>query len=460
MTTSIEDTLRDMLRERAGDIATVPTRLTHLARDADFEPDEEVLDARPTRHSAWLLAAAVALIVAVAGAIIGIRQLGSRDTRPAAPNSTSSPSTRTASPRPSRTQDALPAAALVCTASLPAAWQAALASPPSAEGAQSATPLQVLPNGDVLVARDFGQGRPRDLAIISPGKAPRSIFSVPDPQELNVQNAQITGHWLIVGVGAHPRPQKHTIPGDSPMPNVVHLYVIDLRTGDHKQIASTTLLDGSSGGRTINLATVLDGKVYWDVRVRYGSPTGVIRSYDPVTGETRTVYSGEMGYLVSSAAGIGTGSAGQVYVRASLPSIVAANLSRRYPLTVATDGTSFAWEIAPRELAWWRPGLSKPHYLRLRQPAGLGSIVVSGQYVMTVDGGAVIDVQTSAAASYSGSPQNAPASRLLSFGTTARGQWVAALDLDGEEHWQNGYWVERPTQVARFGTTSLPDLHC
>ncbi|HEU5005349.1 MAG TPA: hypothetical protein VFT67_00175, partial [Jatrophihabitantaceae bacterium] len=71
MSTTLETALRDMLQERAGDIEAVPARLTHLERDADFEPDEEVLDARPTRHSAWLLAAAVALVVAVAGAIIG-----------------------------------------------------------------------------------------------------------------------------------------------------------------------------------------------------------------------------------------------------------------------------------------------------------------------------------------------------------------------------------------------------
>lgn len=462
MSTSLETALRDTLRERAGDIESVPARLTRLDDHAEFELGDELLDARPARHSTWLLAAAVALIVAVAGAIIGIRQLGSHDARPATPNSitpTTTPTNTSPSPSPSSSPNAADVP-LACKATLPDAWRSAMSSEPSAEGAQSATPLQVLPNGDVLVARDFGQGRPRDLAIVSPGKAPRSIFSVPDPQVLDVQSAAISGNWLMVSVGAHPRPEKGTIPGDSPMPNVVHLYVIDLRTGDQKQIASTTLLDGSRGGRTINLAVVLDGKVYWDVRSRYASPTGVIKSYDPATGQTHTVYSGKMGYLVSSPAGIGTGSAGQAYVHAALPSVVRANLSPQYPLTVATDGAAYVWEIAPHELAWWQPGLAKPRYLRLRQPADFGSMVLSGKYVMTVQGGEVIDVATGAAADHSASTQNAPFRQLLAFGTVSYGRWIAALDLVDGGHWQNGYWVDRPAQLAEFDTSTLPDLHC
>jgi len=460
MSATLETAVRDMLRERATDIDAVPARLTRLDRDADFGPEEELLDARPARSSAWLLAAAVALIVAVAGAVIGIRQLSSHDTRPAAPNPTSSPSTPTATPRPSHTHSALPRAALVCRAQLPAAWQAAFASTPSAEGAQSATPLQVLPNGDVLVARDFGQGGPRDLALVSAGRAPRSIFSVPDPQELNVQSAGISGNWLMVSVGAHPRPRKGTIPGDSPMPNVLHLYVIDLRNGARKQIASTTLLDGRTGGRTINLAVMLDGKVYWDVRSRYSSRSGVIKSYDPATGRTVTVYSGDMGYLVSSAGGIGTGSKGQTYVRASLPPTVRDAVSAQYPLTVATDGRAYAWEVAPRELGWWQPGMTTPRYLRLREPAGFGSMVVSGRYVMTVQGGEVIDLATGAAAAYPAAAPRAPGLSWLSFGTTSYGATVAGLDFVGGGHWQDGYWVDSPAQVTRFDTSSLPVLHC
>jgi hypothetical protein len=244
------------------------------------------------------------------------------------------------------------------------------------------------------------------------------------------------------------------------MPNVVHLYVVDLRDGSRTEIAASPVVNGVHGGRTINLAAVLNGKVYWDVRRTYASPTGVIKSYDPATRRTAPTYSGTMGYLVSSAAGIGTGSAGQVYVRAPLPPVVRANLSARYPLTVATDGRAYVWEVAPRVLAWWQPGLAKPRYLRLREPAGFGSIVLSGQYVMTVQGGEIIDVATGAAAHYPNSTRKAPSGQLMQIGTLAHGRWVAELDLAGKAHWQNGYWVDRPAQLAEFDTSTLPDLHC
>lgn len=456
MSTPLDTALRDMLNERAGDIDTLPARLTRLDGHAAFELEDELLTGDSMHRSTWLLAAAVALVVAVAGAIIGIRQLGDHDTPPATSNSIA-PTKPTPSPSKSPIAADVP---LACKATLPDAWQTAIGAAPSAEGAQSAAPLQVLPNGDVLVARDFGQRQSRDLAIISPGKTPRSIFSVPDPQLLNVQSAGISGNWLMVSVGAHPRPAKGTIPGDSPMPNVVHLYVIDLRTGEEKQIDSTSLKDGRTGGRTINLAALLDGKVYWDVRARYGSRTGVINSYDLTTGKTHAVYSGEMGYLVSSPAGIGTGSEGQVYVHASLPSVVHENLSVQYPLSVATDGTAYAWEVAPLELGWWEPGLAKPRYIRLRDPAGFGSMLVSGHYVMTGQGGVVVDVAANAAADYSPSSATAPSRQLLSFGTTSFGRWVAAIDLVGTGHWQDGYWVDPQPELVQLDTSALPGLHC
>lgn len=460
MTTPLEGALREMLHERAGDIQDFPARLARLEDRTEVPIDEDLLDSRAARHSGWLLAAAVALIVAIAGAIVGIRQLSGHDTPPATPNSVAPTSTLTSTPtsaptRPSASPSTSksPAATdvpLACKATLPNAWRAALGSAPSAEGAQSATAMQVLPNGDVLVARDFGQGQPRDVAIISPGKAPRSIFTVPDPQLLDVQSAAISGNWLMVSVGERPRPRKGTIPGDSPMPNVVHLYVIDLRSGDQKQIASTTLLDGSKGGRTINLAVVLDGKVYWDVRSHYGSRTGVIKAYDLATGATNTAYSGAMDYLIASAAGIGATDSTHVYVHAALPPIVRDNLSARYPLSIATDGTAHAWEVLPHELAWWKPGLARPRYLHVTQPFGQGGFIVSGRYVV---GGLIVDMTTGAEARYTAaSPVPAPMS---SYGTT-----VAGAEYVGGGHFQDGYWLDPQAELTQFDTGALPDLRC
>jgi hypothetical protein len=107
MSTQLESALREMLRERATDIDALPARLAHLKDPTEVPIDEEVLDARPARHSAWLLAAAVALVVAVAGAVVGIRQLSSHDTRPATPNSVTPTSIATStSPSPTKSPEA------------------------------------------------------------------------------------------------------------------------------------------------------------------------------------------------------------------------------------------------------------------------------------------------------------------------------------------------------------------
>jgi hypothetical protein len=87
MSASLETALQEMLRERASDIETLPAHLGELDRD-------ETLSWRPDRrrdHSRWLLVAAAAVVLAIAGSIIGIRSATEH-------GPTNTPATKPASP--------------------------------------------------------------------------------------------------------------------------------------------------------------------------------------------------------------------------------------------------------------------------------------------------------------------------------------------------------------------------
>lgn len=78
----LDDALRAMLRDRAGDIRALPTELADPGALDHLTPDD-----RPTHHRAtrWMLVAAAAVVLAVTGSIIAVHNLGSgKVTSPAA----------------------------------------------------------------------------------------------------------------------------------------------------------------------------------------------------------------------------------------------------------------------------------------------------------------------------------------------------------------------------------------
>lgn len=90
----LDTELRAMLRERAGDIDTLPAYFTDLE-------SVEVLDTS-RRHTAWLVAAAVAAVLAIVGALFAIRP-GSTHRAPATTHSPSVTHTSTAPVPPPKT---------------------------------------------------------------------------------------------------------------------------------------------------------------------------------------------------------------------------------------------------------------------------------------------------------------------------------------------------------------------
>ncbi len=266
----LETRLRSTLHEHADDITALPPRLAELRR-----PDDLAIAPSPARRprTRWLPAAAVAIVVVIAGLVVGIRQLNQHTPSVVTPTVSPTAPTTAAPTSPGPSPTSTSTVPLACRATLPQEWKDALNATGSAYGAQSAMPMDVAPDGELLVARDFGHGQPRDLALVASNGTPHSVFQVPDPNQLDVQDAYIYSHWLVVSTGNAPRAARGTVPGSSPMPNVVGLYVVDLRTGAQSTITN-------SNGHTITQAVELDGIVYWDLRARYSSSSGVIRSYD------------------------------------------------------------------------------------------------------------------------------------------------------------------------------------
>jgi hypothetical protein len=399
---------------------------------------------RPRRRWLPVLAAAAVVVLVAIGVAIGLR---GRD---------SNPPTR---PTPHPTPTVVPT---VCTTPLPGSWRDAFRSAGVDVGGIGGTPLSVAADGTVVVYRDGGvhPGDPRDVVLVRPGQAPHAVYSVPNPDTFNVQSAYLDGHWLVVAIGYHGRPPKGTIPGDSPMPNVRKLVVLDLETGTQKTIAGMSPADFKYGRRSIQSATLLDGSVYWDERNRYAARTGVIKAYRLDSGTTRTVYRGPIGYVVGGAAGIVSDS--RVIVPAAMPEPVRSATNPTTAVTAATDGSAWAWLTNAHTLGYWRPGQATPTYLHLRSAVESrywpGDLVVSGEFVF-IDGDQVVDTRSHAVAALSGrhlfgGSWNGGVS--LANGDHAAGYAGSA----GSGHWVDGYWQDPLARMLVLDTSTLPALKC
>lgn len=452
MTTPLETALRDMLRERATDIDALPARLAHVEDRTEVPIDEEVLDARPARHSAWLLAAAVALIVAVAGAVVGIRQLSSHDTPPATPNSVT-PTSTPASTSPSPTKS--PGAAevpLACKATLPNAWQDAFRSEPQTLDAQSASPLAVSSDGtEILAARDFGSRR--DVVLSDARGHVRVIYTVPEPDLNMVMSGSMEGNWVVLNLSREPRNANGVDATD------IAVVLVDRRNATVKNLDTVSESQYGNGGKTINQALLYDGHVYWDVRPTYRSKRAKIEDYDIATGKQRVIFAGKTGWLWPTATPLGVSwrypPDATIDLPAPLPAKVKGYLGGLGPDQTASDGRAYAWVNPVGVLHWWSPGLSAPRQVRVPRLGGANhytaGMMVAGQFVM-VDN-KIIDMRTGA---WAAEPKMSSDSRVPFM--TADGVLIAN-ELTGA-FVGTGRYPEPATGVVRFDTRSLPDLHC
>lgn len=436
MSTTLETALRDMLQERAGDIEAVPARLTHLERDADFEPDEEVLDARPTRHSAWLLAAAVALVVAVAGAIIGIRQLGSHDTRPATPNSPAPTTTPTAPAHPGGLHPA------ACTVALPSQWARALFVDGAVEapGPAASAGLPILamtPSGDVVSSTN---AVPRQLVLVRPDHSIVRLYTaprtVPGQGTVRIGDAVANSRWvvfsLILGGGQGARGG---------------IYAVSLASHAVETVRSTAL----GALPIVSEPVLLDSKVYWSEGMSTGPMS--VYAYDLATGARNTLDTGQVSPPVSVGRGLvwWHGSSLVEHVRPTLPP--GYTLQPSTADVLLSDGGTRAWaaQQGGREvLRMSTPAHPDPVtvFTTTDSDAVLSPLALSGPYLIWSGPGdiTVLDTRTGATTALvrTGGLQQG-------FETAAAAHQVLALNDVGSKG---------GAQLILTAVSALPGLHC
>lgn len=501
-----ESEIRTMLAERSRDIASAPPRLASVGDDSP-EGGRAPVVTEPRWSTRWLVAASVAAVLVVAGGVIGVRLwlAGSSGDVPAGPTPTSpvavtppmtsepatamttsgaqvAPSLTTAAPTttaavpttgqaapttdpsrvthpPAKGTGAGKQVTAACVAPWPASWQAAIATPGSAYGAQSARPLGAAADGTVLVARDFGPGGARDLVLVRAGTEPEVVYTVADPATTGIQSAAIADDKLVVSVGWSPRAPKGQEPGDGWLPNVTEVVVIDLETGAQQRIASSGASPAQVGtdAMTIDTVVVIGGAVYWDVRASYDDPAGTIESYDLATGTRRTAYTGPAvefyDGLDTSAAGVTIG--GQLVVRADLPAVVDAAVPVGDRGSVQSDGTAYAWVAGSREIGWWRPGAASPSYVRLPEALPQDTypnlLAVAGPLVV-IGGSTVLDMTTAAVTHL---PEDAAPLVDIGHGILFTASRVGTGHFDDD-----GYWVDPSLRANVLELGDLPALAC
>lgn len=419
--TDLDTALRDMLRERADDITTVPAAITDLAlAPARRHPVR--------RHPAWLIAAAVAAVLAVVGAAVALRGAAGQPQKVA-------PATH--SPRPTPAPTVHITHRRSCAVPLPAAWTHAVAAGTHRYGALSAMPLAVSPDGThLLVARDFGQAR--DVVDVDRAGHVRPIYTVPQPDQYQVQHATVDNSFAAIDLQYFPRSAQNI---DGTVRAVV---LVDLRTGRAKELDQVSLADmlpkNGVEKRTIDASMLLDGQVYWDVRPVYGNNRGTIRDYDTATGRTRTIFTGRVGWPQLTGAGVSWGGS-QVRVRRSLPATVSAALTTSAMRnSLVTDGSAYAWVAGRGVIGWWGPGASITT-VRVNGFTGQTLDGVAGPYVAF--GGKLMDTRT-------GALTRLPGLQPLIYG----GHGVLA------SYGFTGQFKESATDVIRIDTTGLPELTC
>jgi hypothetical protein len=334
----------------------------------------------------------------------------------------------------------------MCSTSLPATWRTALADGTGTVGAAAAYPLAVGGDGAVLVTRDFGTSR--DVALVARDGSVRRIYTVPAPDQNQVLDGVVERHWALIDVSRLPRHSNGVLQ------TVVIVVVVDLDSGKHTVIASTTDGDVTKGLRTIDGATLYDGRVYYDVRAKYVSRRSAIHRYDIATKSDRVIATtldsngtGEAPKLTAQGV-IWSPATMQLGVARPLPGPVAKAINGDPVRThLATDGTSYAWIPGPRELAWWAPSVKSPRVFVLPEGASSLTPTVAGPLVMYTP---------------AGDDQNGSVPHIFDArsGATALLPHVEMYAVSGDGVFAGFQTAGGATSVVRLDAAKLPELRC
>jgi hypothetical protein len=293
-------------------------------------------------------AIAVLTIVATATACTTARE-SHRTAPPATPTPTTGLPTTTVAAAP-------PTVRPSCQTALPAAWQQAIEGSGVSTGGVSTVPLAVGRAGEVAAVRDNGDTR--DLLLIGADSSVTKTYSVPEPNRNNVGFVAMNDRWIVVGVDRIPRGSNGVLPG------LIRLDVIDRLGGGVRTVATQSEPDYVVGRNALDSVALFGGKVYWITRETFAGTTGTVSSFDLGTGAVADVASGTVRDVRATAGGVtwvGDSRRAELKVPAALPPSVADALGKaRDQVTLATDGTAYAWVTGLDQggtgVAWWSPG--------------------------------------------------------------------------------------------------------
>ena len=272
------------------------------------------------------------------------------------PDSGSNPTSAAAS-----IAEAAPTTRKTCEVAVPAAWQTAIDAGGVHTGGVSNVPMVVDRAGQVAVARDNGDTR--DVLLIGADKSVNEIYAVPEPNRNWVGSVAMDDRWVVVGVEYAPRGANGTIP------TLMRIDVVDRQGGPVRTVVESPMEDRDVRRQDHRLCSPCSAA---RCTGSPGTPTPATpapsRSYDLNTGAVTDAASGDMRNVRTTAAGLSwevawdqnAGTRAELKIPDALPPPVAGALGTgRDQLTLATDGTAYAWftenDQGQPGLAYWSP---------------------------------------------------------------------------------------------------------
>lgn len=237
-----------------------------------------------------------------------------------------------------------------CEVATPTPWYRAIDDAAVPTGGVSTVPLTVSRDGEVVAVRDNGDTR--DLLLIKPDESVTKIYDVPGPNLDDVGFAALNDDVVVVGVDRIPRSANGVLPA------LVRVDVVDRHGGGVGAVTDQSASDYAAGRNALDSVALFDGKVYWIRHDNFSGETGVVRSFDPATGDSADVATGIVDSLRTTAGGlawIGDRQVPEVEIPATLPAAVA-DAPAVDRVTLASDGTAYAWlEQGGAGVGWWSP---------------------------------------------------------------------------------------------------------
>jgi len=308
------------------------------------------------RNTRWLVSAAAAAVVAAAGTAFAVTHALGRHHDEAAGGSA----------RPT------------CTTSLPPAWKHALAGPTWTVGGLAAWPAAVAKDGTVIAATKDGRGTYR-TTLITPAGRMTPLLALTRSRHHTIASADTDGRYAVLSLDPGDADPEH--PADE-------ILLVDSRTGDRRNLLSSSLPVPSDYVVAWRAAVIQAGVVYWGMTEPVDAPAhGIVLAYDIARRRYRVLARLHAQPLVLRDPR-GVHWQGGLIAARGVPAVVpVAPLGPDWRQSVISDGTTYAWQGptgAPDAQVVYSVHRAEQRHWRVAGPRGLGQFIasaVSGPFV-------------------------------------------------------------------------------